>query len=77
MHPLPVVLVVLGRVASWGALLLDHLIHGTGVYQHHYHFGQRPLLPQLLLLHPTDDIPMLGAFVITESVSCSTLPSNV
>ena len=63
-NPLPVFLVVLGRAASWGALILDHLIHGTGVYQRHYHFGQRPL-PQVLLLHLRAYTPMQRVFVHT------------
>ena len=53
-NPLPVVLVVLDRAASWGALIIDHLIHGTGVYQHHYHSGLRPLPLLQLLYLPTD-----------------------
>ena len=63
-NPLPVFLVVLGRVASWGALILDRLIHGTGVYQHHYHFGLHPPLPQLLL-YLQADTPTSGVFVST------------
>ena len=64
-NPLPVVLVVLGRVASWDTLILDHLIHGTGVYKHHYHSGLRPLLLQVRILYLLAHTLMQRVFVST------------